>query len=313
MTHSSKLPKPKLDVRDLDVVLALASTGTTTKAAGKLHLTQSAVSRALGVAEGKIGTRLFERTRDGLEPTAAGRRLVEGAAPILAQLADLERDVKGNTGATRLRIVCECYTAYRWLPSTLTALRTKLPRLDLTLALEHTRTPVEALREGAVDVALLTTATITDAKRGAVVERPLFSDEVSFVVSTSHPLARKRTLTPEDLVLHGIVTSDAPPTEVLWFAGAVFGRKRPNIRITTFPLTEAVFDAARAGMGVAVASEWIATPYLEQGDLVAKRLSRGPLLRPWRIAWRREVHEAADLLANALAPRSRLVASTKYR
>lgn len=159
---------PKLDVRDLDVVLALASSGSTTKAAGKLHLTQSAVSRALAVAEGKLGARLFERTRDGLAPTLAGRRLVEGAAPILAQLADLERDVLGDTQRARLRIVCECYTAYRWLPSALTALRTKLPRLDLVLAVEHTRTPAEALRDGSVDVALLTTATMRDAKRSGM-------------------------------------------------------------------------------------------------------------------------------------------------
>jgi LysR family transcriptional regulator, regulator for metE and metH len=300
---------PKLDVRDLDVVLALAAAGTTTKAAGKLHLTQSAVSRALAVAEGKLGTRLFERTRDGLAPTAAGRRLLEGAGPILAQLADLERDVKGDTARTRLRIVCECYTAYRWLPSTLAALRPKLPRLELVLAVEHTRAPVEALRAGHVDVALLTTAPVSEAKRSGLVERALFTDEVSFVVALTHPLARKRTITPDDLVEHGIVTNEAPPAEVLWFANAVFGRKRPKVRMTTFPLTEAVFDAARAGMGVAVASEWIASTYLEHGDLVAKRLARGPLLRPWRIAWRSEVHEAAALVATALAPRSRLVAS----
>lgn len=293
---------PKLDIRDLDVVLALASAGTTTKAAGRLHLTQSAVSRALAVAEGKLGTRLFQRTREGLTPTPAGRRLVEGAAPILAQLTDLERDVKGDRAKARIRIVCECYTAYRWLPSTLGALRAKLPRLDLVLAIEHTRTPVLALREGAVDVALLTTAAVTDTKRGAVIERPLFTDEVSFVVSTSHPLAHRPTITPDDLVEHGIVTNEAPPAEVHWFAGKVFGRKRPNIRITTFPLTEAVFDAARAGMGVAVASEWIASAYLATGDLVAKRLARGPLLRPWRIAYRREVREPAELLAAALLP-----------
>jgi LysR family transcriptional regulator for metE and metH len=303
---------PKLDIRDLDVVLALASAGTTTKAAGRLHLTQSAVSRALAVAESKVGTRLFERTRDGLAPTAAGRRLVEGATPILAQLADLERDVKGDSETTSLRIVCECYTAYRWLPSTLVSLRAKLPRLDLVLGIEHTRRPVEALRDGAVDVALLTTAAVGDLKRGPIAERPLFSDEVSFVVSASHPLARQRTITADDLVQHGIVTNEAPPSEVLWFANAVFGRRRPKVPIMTFPLTEAVFDAARAGMGVAVASEWIAAPYLETNDLVAKRLSRGPLLRPWRIAYRRDVEEAVNLLAAALAPRSRLVGLAKY-
>ncbi len=282
------------------MVLALAEAGSTTAAAGVLHLTQSAVSRALALAEEKLEVRLFDRTREGLAPTEAGRRLIAGAAPVLAQLAELERSVKSESAPVRLRIVCECYTAYRWLPSTIAALRTKMPRLHIVLAVEHTRAPVEALRAGTIDIALVTTAQVTGGRKEAIVERPLFSDEVSFVVAASHPLAKKRTLRPDDLVRYGIVTAEAPPAEMLWFANAVFGRKRPKVNLMKFPLTEAVFDAARAGMGVAVMSEWIASAYLESGDLVAKRLARGALQRPWRIVYRREVAEEAEQLAACL-------------
>ena len=96
---------------------------------------------------------------------------------------------------------------------------------------------------------LLTTARVEGAgKRGPFVERALFTDEVSFVVARSHPLAAKKSITPADLVQYGIVTGDAPPAEIQWFVNAVFGRRRPRFTTTTFPLTEAVFDAARAGI-----------------------------------------------------------------
>lgn len=72
------------------------------------------------------------------------------------------------------------------------------------------------------------------------------------------------------------------------------------------PLTEAIVHAARAGMGIAVLSEWMAKAYLGTGDLVVKRLATGPLRRPWRIAYRTEVEDAARRLTSTLvgaAPR----------
>src|SRR5690349_2065821 len=118
------IPKPKLDVRDLELVLAVAGAGSTVGAASRLHLTQSAVSRGLIVAEEKIGTRLFHRDARGLAPTTAGERLINGAGAVLAQLAHLEAHVREPVSQpTRIRLVCECYTAYRWLPSALMRLR----------------------------------------------------------------------------------------------------------------------------------------------------------------------------------------------
>jgi LysR family transcriptional regulator for metE and metH len=298
-------PKPRLDVRDLEVVLALAAAGSTASAASALHLTQSAVSRALGLAEDKIGARLFARTSRGLSPTAAGARLVSGAPPLLAQLVELERAVAGRDAEpVRVRLVCECYTAYRWMPSALAHLRRRLPNLEVTLAIQHTRDPVAALRTGKVDIALLTTAAVPRAR--GLEERALFSDEVVFLVSLSHPLAKRKALTAADLEEYPLVTSDTPPAEARWFASRVFGRRRPRVSFLQFPLTEAILDAARAGMGIAVMSEWIASAYLEGGGLVVKRLASGPLRRPWRIAYRSEAAEAAARLVGALesaAPR----------
>jgi LysR family transcriptional regulator, regulator for metE and metH len=298
-------PKPKLDVRDLQVVLAIAASGSTVKAAATLHITQSAVSRGLALAEEKLDTRLFERTPRGLVPTSAGTRLIGGAGAVLAQLVELEQ----HTGAvavapTRIRIVCECYTAYRWLPSTLENLRRRLPNLEVRLAPEHTGAPVHALRAGEVDIALVTTATVS----APLLEMPLFSDEIVFVVARDHALARRDSIAPRDLEAHPmIISTQTPAAEQRWFAARVFGRRKPKVERIRFPLTEAIVDAARAGMGIAVLSEWIASPYLDAGDLALLRLRGKPLRRPWRMAFRRDAIESANVLATALqhaAPRA---------
>jgi LysR family transcriptional regulator for metE and metH len=301
------LPTPRLEVRDLRVVLALAAAGSTAQAASSLHLTQPAVSRALLSAEDRLGTKLFERTPKGLVLTSAGERLAAGAARLLVELGDLEhRTVTPATTPARIRVVCQCYTAYHWLPSALVSLRAALPQLEIALAVEHTDGPVEALAAGKIDVALLTSAPLVGE---GLVERKLFADEVVFIVSASHPLARKKTLTPADLRQTPLVTATAASRESEWFMTRVFGRARPRLRFERLPLTEAILDVTRAGMGIAILSEWIVSPHLGQGDLVVKRLSAGPLMRPWRLAWRREVDDAARRLLGALqasVPRARL-------
>lgn len=292
--------RPRLELRDLQVVLAVAAAGTTAAAAATLHLSQPAVSRALLAAEDRLGARLFERSPRGLQLTAAGEALAAGASRLLAEMAELERQVLAPAAPPRrVRLVCECYTAYHWLPSALVDLRRSLPGLDVTLAVEHTRAPVEALLRGAIDVALLTTA---EVPRGALATQPLFADEIVFVVAPSHPLADRPTITRDDLRAARLLCGESPAAETAWFLARVFGRGRRPQPAERFPLTEALLDVARAGMGVAVLSEWIAAPHLARGGLVVKRLKSGPLRRPWRMAWRREAADAARPLLAALRP-----------
>jgi len=299
VANIDSVPSPALEVRDLRVVIALAQAGTTARAAEVLHLSQPAVSRALLALEERLGAQLFERTPRGLTLTSAGDRLVSAAGPLLVELRELERRVRTPVAAPpRLRVVCECYTAYHWLPSALQSMRKSLPTLELSLALEHTRDPVGALTAGEIDAALLTTAAVP---RGPLRERPLFADEVVFVVGRTHPLARARTVTSEALQGQTILGSvHTPAAEHTAFMRRLFGRKRPKkLRFERLPLTDTILEAARGGLGIAVMSEWIASPHLGD-DLVALRLDTGPMRRPWRLAYRDELGPIALSLHQAL-------------
>jgi LysR family transcriptional regulator for metE and metH len=301
-------PHPRLEVRDLRLMLALDTAGTTARAAELLHLSQPAVSRALVQLEGKLGVSLFDRSPRGLKRTAAGERLRSQAVRLLTELSDLEQRIAMPAHAqTSVRLVCECYTAYHWLPSALLSIQNSLPEFELTLAVEHTRAPVAALEAGKLDAALLTSGTVPSARFD---ERELFSDEVVFVMSRTHPLAERDTLTRADLRANPLLTSESSQGEVHWFMSRACGRGRPQLNFMRFPVTEAIIDTARAGMGIAILSEWIVSPHILQGELIAKRLAGRPLLRPWRLAWRRDLGDAALRLVSALAstaPRSRLV------
>jgi LysR family transcriptional regulator for metE and metH len=291
--------QPRLSLRDLELALALGTARSTAGAAASLHITQSAVSRALTQAESRLGVELFERSARGLTPTRAGQALIDGAPGVLQQLYELEqRAATPAIEATHVRLVCECYTAYRWLPSAMAELRQRMPDLNVDVATDHTHDPVTALLHGKIDVALLTTAEVPKAR--GLVEQALFSDEVVFVLSARHPLAKARHLTRENLCDEPLITGNTPPAEARWFAAKVFGRHVPKLHFLHLPLAEAIMDATRAGMGIAVLSEWIASGYLAAGDLIVKRLAKGPLRRPWRVAYRREAQATAERLRGAL-------------
>ncbi|MCE9572441.1 MAG: LysR family transcriptional regulator [Deltaproteobacteria bacterium] len=290
------LPAPRLEARDLRVVLALAAAGSTARAAATLHLTQPAVSRALLAIEARLGARLFDRVPGGLALTDVGRRFVAGAPRLLADLADFERQVIAPGPVVQVRLVCECYTAYHWLPTALVALRADLPGIEIELAIEHSGDPIAAMAADEVDVALVTGATVPRTLR----EAPLFGDEIVFVVAADHPLARRPAVTAADLRTHVLLTSSRPGPERQAFVKRAFGRARPQVRIQFVPLTEACLDLARAGQGVAVLSEWIARPHLGHGELVARSFGPRPMVRPWRMAWRPPFEGVAQRLRTAL-------------
>lgn len=286
-----------LEVRDLRLVAALCTQRTTARAAKVLHLSQPSVSRALLSLEDRLDTRLFDRGKRGLVPTPAAQRLASRGEELLAALGELEQSVRDPVEPRHVRLVCECYTAYHWLPSALRRLQPAVPGLSLSLCIEHTEDAVGALQRGDIDAALLTSPRRSDRD---IVVRPLMTDEMLFVVAQDHALAKQAALRPADLREHPLFIPRSTRTETRWFMRRVFGRERPRLDVSVIPLTEAMVDLARAGLGIAVVTEWAAGPYLERGDCVAMRLSRGPLLRPWRFAWRRELGDAGPRLLSVL-------------
>jgi DNA-binding transcriptional LysR family regulator len=85
---------PSLDLRTLQIVAAVAETGSMSQAAGRYGLTQSAVSQAVGRAEKITGVALLDRSRRPIVPTPAGRVL-------MGRVQDLGRDMEALAGALR--------------------------------------------------------------------------------------------------------------------------------------------------------------------------------------------------------------------
>ena len=208
---------------------AIADEASVTRAAGRLHLSQSAVSHQLVDLERELGIRLFDRVGKRMVPTAAGQRLVVAGAAVLQQLSSLETQLHRDRheARTALRVTTSCYVSYHWLPSALTHFGASHPRLDLAIVLEATRRALAALTADEVDLAIM-----TDPPRDQtweVVE--IASSQLVALCSPAHPAmarARRASLRWGDL---GRLRDPGPG--------------HPG----SIPISEALLELTRAGKG----------------------------------------------------------------
>ena len=182
----------KLSLLDLNLIEAIAESGTLTGAGRQLHVTQPAVSQRLSSLTDRMGVALVERREGRTLLTPAGERLLQSAHRIGDELAAAAHDIDSlaSEQALQLRVATQCYTCYRWLPFVLSRMRDDFPMLNVDVVPEATDTPYEALARNDIDVAI-----VSNPQAGHDVdEAALFNDELFAVLHVSHPLEKHRLI-----------------------------------------------------------------------------------------------------------------------
>jgi LysR family transcriptional regulator for metE and metH len=266
------------EIRHLQLVAAIADTGSVTRAADALHLTQSALSHQLRGLESRLGTPLFHRAGKKMVPTVAGHELIASARRVLDIVSRTEEGIKrvASGREAHLRLCTECYTCYHWLPSVLTAFRETYPHVEVHIDAAATPDPVKALLNGEIDVAVIS----SDVRDRRLDVHPLFVDEMRVIMTPKHRLARRDYIRAEDFVSETMLLY--PPIEdssvyqrVLVSAGV-----KPA-SVQQVPLTEAIIELVMAGFGIAVLASWAVEPHVRNGSLAAVPLTRRGYERQW--------------------------------
>jgi DNA-binding transcriptional LysR family regulator len=187
-----------VDLRLLEYFTAVAELEHIGRAAERLHISQSPLSRQIRQLEKDLQLELFVRERQRIRLTESGRWLLNQARGLLAH-AEKVRDeaaqrAKGKTGTLSIAFV----SGAMWsgvLPKLLKRFQAEFP--DATLELRNMRSTLqmEAVESGRFDLGFVSMpATSSAIESTCVAEEPFH-----LVAPTSHPLSRKRAITPQDL------------------------------------------------------------------------------------------------------------------
>lgn len=189
-------------------VVAVAETGSFTKAARQCLVVQSALSHQIARLERSLGARLFDRTSRSVRLTQAGAAFLPAARQCLDFAERAAAEVAAAVGEVRGRVVVGVIptVAAVDLPSALKVFRERYPQVRVALKMLSSLDMVKQVRDGALDLAFL--GLPLGARPEGVRGRELARDEHVAVLAPSHPLARRPELTLEELA--GEMFADFP-------------------------------------------------------------------------------------------------------
>ncbi len=242
-----------MELRHLATFAAVAEEGSFTRAAGRLHVVQSAVSSGVRALERELGVTLFDRTTHRVRLSEAGRALLPEARRTLAAAAaarDAVDQLRGGLrGTVRLGMMLAPRQAGISVPRILAALRADHPGIEVALEIGASTTNAERVRRGRLDLAFV------GLPAGAVPElelTPILTEEMQLVVPPEHPLAGRGSVALEELSRETF--ADGPPEWGTRIANerafAVAGvRRAVQYEVADLSLT---VDFVRYGLAVAI-------------------------------------------------------------
>ncbi|CAM4042796.1 LysR family transcriptional regulator [Roseateles saccharophilus] len=258
---------PHVTLRQLRVLLAVAEHGGFGRAGDDIGLSQPAVSQAVRGLEAALGLRLLDRTTREVVLSAAGQALVGPLRRLLGELDGVLDEARGSGAAARgiVHVASAPTISGGLMPQVLAAARQRYPELQVRLSDQPQQLAVEAVREGAVDFAVLVGI---EAPEPELEQQALFMEGFVLVCPAGHALAKRRQLALAELAGQPLVlldhSSGSRPLIDRAFARAGVA---PQVAIDVgHPAT--AFRMVQAGLGVSVLPA-LSLPLPDAGALCA--------------------------------------------
>jgi molybdate transport repressor ModE-like protein len=240
-------------IEKLRLFLVILEEGSLRRAAERLHVSQSAITRQIQLLEHDLGGRVLERTSTGVHPTSGGHTLAERAKTLLADydsvMAEVRRLVRGESDRLRIGYVASAVQEY--LGPALAMLRRAYPRLKVKMLDQTPGEMIMALRQGEIDLAL--TGHGVDLLSRDFYTHKLASIPTLVSLPLDHPLASQKQISISQLKNESFVpVSDSVVPgynqKIVEFCRR-FGKFRPRFVIIGQPssLAEGLVMAANEG------------------------------------------------------------------
>ena len=261
-----------MDTRQLAAFCEVVERRSFSEAAGRLGVTQPAVSQQVRSLEQRLGVQLLDRSGRRVEPTEAGLRLYRGAQKLLALEEQLVEEIAEPEGPLHgtLELGASTGPAAIVVPLLLCEFQRANPELRVQLSVFDTQSVVEQVAERRLELGIVGAA----RRHRSVAFEPFFRDEVILACPPEHPFAGRTVKLAEldqgplILMQHGAGVRQMVEDEL-----RRSGRKVRDLEAPLeLGLQESVRTAVQAGYGVAFISRRAVESELAAGTLAEARV-----------------------------------------
>ncbi len=277
-----------MNLRQLEVFIAVVEAGSFSRGAEVALLTQSTVSQHIAALESEVGLRLLDRTGQGVLLTSAGELYLRHARQVLAECVSLRQAMAGFSGLQQatLTIGASNVPANYLIPTILPRLAAEHPGVALTMQTGDSREMLDRLLSDNVELAVI--GSRSDAR--GVDYRLLADDLLALAVNPRNLWSRRKSISLDDLATAPLIVredgsgSDQALQKALEQSGFDPDRLQVAVRLGS---NEAVRQALISGFGAAFLSEISIRQELARGELIRVQVNDLTVQRQFWLATRR--------------------------
>lgn len=245
-------------LQQLRILKAVANEKNFTKAASVLYLSQPSLSKQIKILEMNLDTLLINRERNRISLTESGKILLQYSERILAlceescrALIDLKNGDRGN-----LTVGASQTIGTYLMPRILVLFAQNYPQIDLKVQVNSTRVIAKKIINRKIDIAVVGGEISDDLKKNLTIQ-PFVYDELTLIISKTHPFAKKKKIHKEDLYCLDFITLNSTSTIKKFIDNILIQNQIETQQLKTIlqlNSIEAIKTAVSLGLGAAFVS-----------------------------------------------------------
>jgi DNA-binding transcriptional LysR family regulator len=257
---------------------AVAQSGSVTRAAALLRVSQPAVSKQILELEGALGVRLLDRLPRGVRLSEAGKLLAEYARRQNVLESEAARAIEEFRGLKRgcLAVGASTTIAAYLLPAVFGRFHQRCPDIELRLEIANTRDIQKCLLEGVIEIGLTEGVIETEDLDSEVFHQ----DELVAIAQPEHPLLAKKQVSARELCREPFIVREEGSGTRAVVERALAARGLSLKPVLSLASTEAIKRCVSAGVGIAIVSRLAIELDLKLGSLAVILVKDLAIRRP---------------------------------
>jgi DNA-binding transcriptional LysR family regulator len=266
-----------MDLRQLEILQAIAETGSFTACGRKLHVSQSAISRQIALLEEELGEPLFLRIGRHVRMTPAAESLVQLGQRVFQDVRDTVGAITDHTRALRgtLRLAGGMTVCLYVFPPLLKHLKRVHPELDIRVTVATAARGVEEIRAGRHDAGLLT----LPVEESDLITVPVLREELLVVTMPTHALGKRKRVGPQELAGEPFVLFE-PGSATRRVIDSMFVTEKiePTVVMETENV-EIIKAMVKTGLGISIVPYQAVAREVRAGQFFCARIEGHELVR----------------------------------